>query len=866
MHKPQIGLFSDFNFLAVNILESLLIKKCFVKIYSSNFNEWGVGTKHLHKDGNFEIVPNSNKYLFEDVDYAIFICGFANMPSIKKEVSKIAGYKFSRATKNILVFPLETHAFLQDYRIISSENLAVVYVSDILGPRMNLSSDLLINRIICSSIYKKTIDLGIGEKFYPINVIDAARTIVGWLFSFGPYGTETVILGEEVSASLFLVELRRYIPNLTVTNNPSIKTRYFPKGLNIRRSPTNIRHLLGETFKWLSSLPKQSNHKPSEPKWLVAHSSMGIDPKIKKNIRSTLIICLLILSPFIFAILSSLFMWSAYKSFMIGNEVKTRNFTYVSKTLAVVGKSESKPLTRVPLIGKVYKEAYFINSTLLDIGDMAESLSGLAQSSSELLGKVMSDQIYDPNLYVERLLPNINYIHQKLAVLEIDVNTQASQGGVTAKKILDKIDISRYKLIASQGKTIISNLPQDLGVYGAKTYLVLFQNNMELRPAGGFIGSYGLLTFEGGRMIDLSVSDVYSADGQLKGHVEPPGPIKKYLNEANWWLRDSNWDPDFSTSAKRAEWFLDKEIDQSVDGVIGVDLESVKKLLEVVGTIRLPDYNMDITSENLYEKTQSEIEREFFPGSTKKASFLTALSRNLISELERLEGREKINAVKAIFQSLEQRHIQVYSHNPNSQKPFSDLAWSGEVKVPICVENCFADLIGTVEANLGVNKSNFFIKRNQALEVKISPDKIVRALAVELTNTANSNLGGSGVYKNYIRLLTNANSKIGRVMIVSGQANDYLEAEISNVKDRKESGIYVEIYPGQTKKIIFSWEDSLPSPISSGGEYRLYVRKQAGISEYPLEIRVRNTNSLTNPEDNVYNTTLARDFFSRISW
>jgi hypothetical protein len=88
-----------------------------------------------------------------------------------------------------------------------------------------------------------------------------------------------------------------------------------------------------------------------------------------------------------------------------------------------------------------------------------------------------------------------------------------------------------------EGRVLAGNLPSILGKDGIKTYLILFQNNMELRPTGGFIGSYGLATFDSGRLTDLTINDVYSADGQLNGHVEPPAPIKDYLGEANWWLQ-----------------------------------------------------------------------------------------------------------------------------------------------------------------------------------------------------------------------------------------------------------------------------------------------------------------------------------------
>jgi hypothetical protein len=48
-------------------------------------------------------------------------------------------------------------------------------------------------------------------------------------------------------------------------------------------------------------------------------------------------------------------------------------------------------------------------------------------------------------------------------------------------------------------------------------------------------------------------------------------------------LRDSNWDPDFEKSAGNAEWFLEKEINREVDGVMAIDLNYTKKLIESFG-------------------------------------------------------------------------------------------------------------------------------------------------------------------------------------------------------------------------------------------------------------------------------------------
>ena len=97
-------------------------------------------------------------------------------------------------------------------------------------------------------------------------------------------------------------------------------------------------------------------------------------------------------------------------------------------------------------------------------------------------------------------------------------------------------------------------------------------------------------------------------------------PINKYLKEANWFLRDSNWDMNFPVSAERAEWFLDKEIDVAVDGVIAIDLNVIKDVLEMVGPVYLNDYQTQVSYENFYEKSKVKL-KGTFSGINQKSRF-----------------------------------------------------------------------------------------------------------------------------------------------------------------------------------------------------------------------------------------------------
>src|SRR5258706_13230411 len=128
---------------------------------------------------------------------------------------------------------------------------------------------------------------------------------------------------------------------------------------------------------------------------------------------------------------------------------------------------------------------------------------------------------------------------------------------------------------------------------------------MELRPGGGFIGSYGLLTVDKGKIISFSIHNVSEADDQLKGHIEPPFQIRRYLNQQHWHLRDSNFDVDFLKDASQVAYFLQLETGQQIDGVIGLDLSFVKLVIQALGNVTVPEYAETITSDNFFQAAQS---------------------------------------------------------------------------------------------------------------------------------------------------------------------------------------------------------------------------------------------------------------------
>lgn len=834
MKIPTVTIFSDPNFLSVCLIEQLISRLCRVVVFTSDKKRFDQATAHITNKANFSILPENQFLNYPKAQYAIFVCGFINTKDAYNKFNSLYRPSLFSNVKSLVVFPWGVFEHEANDSLPENGNLGIIYAGDLLGPRIDVQSNLPMTEKINEAVGQGSISLGVGELFYPLFALSAAKEIVKWVFSFGPYGKEMFLLGQQVSGDTLWSGLSKFIPELKIKYESDIEARFVPRGYEAKTISANLTACLRETLPWVVPTSK-----------IVP---VRISRKIPlKKYRPFLISALaVLLLPFILLAISVGFFAVSYRSYLSGRPDLARNLILLAKTPAVVAREESRILKYVPLVGSVYKETFFAAGLAGQMSTVGATGISLANYSRDLLTKVLGDEVYDPDKYSKSISVDLSFVSGRLAEMNADSQDQANGGSILAKKALSIIDFARLRQVADGSSKIVSNLSEILGKGKRKTYLILFENNMELRPTGGFIGSFGLLTFEGGRMSDLSISDVYSADGQLKGHIEPPAPIKDYLGEANWWFRDSNWDPDFPTSAKRAEWFLDKEVDRKVDGVFAVDLTPIKNSLNYTGPIYLPDYDMDVTSANLYEKTQNEAHEDFFPGTHKKASFLTALSRNLITQVGSMGGKGKIGILRVLFDSLESRHLQLYLHADDIQSAISSVGWGGEVQTPSCAGSCYMDFVGLVEANLGVNKANYFVSRDQRIGINISGGKIVRQMTIEIKNSANPSLGANGRYKNYMRVVLPKDASIEKVFEVTGQDSKELTPDVYSVRDYREVGFLIEVLAGQSKKIILSWSGP------GEGNYNLYVRKQAGTGdEDKLSVVING--------EVMYNSNLAKD-------
>lgn len=299
----------------------------------------------------------------------------------------------------------------------------------------------------------------------------------------------------------------------------------------------------------------------------------------------------------------------------------------------------------------------------------------------------------------------------------------------------------------------IDSLPAIAGFEGKRTYLVLFQNNMELRPGGGFIGSYGLLTLDQGRVKEFTMHDVYDADGRLTAHVEPPYGLRRYLGASHWFLRDSNFAIDFPQNARQAATFLQLETGKTVDGVIAVDTSFLKNILSATGPVTVSDYKEVVTAENFYLRTQTYAEKDFFPGSTQKKDFLRSLLTSLQEKLAKKDGVNFQQVVSKIGESILEKHVIFVFTDTATQQLFAvNNLSSSLLDIREEMKDTYLDFLGVTDANVGVNKANYYLKRAIDQAVVWGADgKLTTTVTVTYENTSKKDSQFGGDYKNYVR-------------------------------------------------------------------------------------------------------------------
>lgn len=374
-------------------------------------------------------------------------------------------------------------------------------------------------------------------------------------------------------------------------------------------------------------------------------------------------------------------------------------------------------------------------------------------------------------------------------------------------------------------------IPQLAGLGEEKTYLLLLQNNLELRPSGGYLGTFGIIKIKNLKVVSFEMHDTNIFDGFGNIHTDPPQPIKDYLKIDNWQMRDGNWSPDFEISAKQVEYFYQAQGGQEeFDGIIGINATVLPEMLKFTGPIYLEEFDKEFKFEDVLYQLEYEVEKGYVErgyGAGERKAIFKALGQKLLSQLIKNGFWEQKELKDLVIRELNRKNIILFFKNDQIQKAISEFGWDG--KVNQLYQN---DYLMMIEANLASRKSNAFISRRVEYHLDLDKERPEASLKIIYTHKGEAKDWFNDDYRAYLRIYTPK----GSWLLETNGVKD--KTAFINELGKTVFGNWIEVPIGQEKVIEFKY--LLPERVRQDASYKILVQKQIGIDSFVFKFVVRN--------------------------
>jgi len=331
-------------------------------------------------------------------------------------------------------------------------------------------------------------------------------------------------------------------------------------------------------------------------------------------------------------------------------------------------------------------------------------------------------QKWPENVMYSELIKNVNPI---LSELKNDINNSFNEF-LKIKNLEDKdlsfafsSKINLVKTIKDYTNTFIENIDVVWSILAdqkKKTYLIVFQNNDEIRPTWWFIWSVWFLDVFKWKIIKFEKKDIYALEWQIKGIFNEIAP--EWLNKITptFGLRDANYYPDIKESSEKIKYFLDKS-EYKIDWIIYVNQNVILDFLKNFWWIYFDKVGRVVTSENFSMIISTLVEAKITKTHTLATpkQILFDFIDVYINELKKAWKYSLY--IKTIFDSIEKRDIMFYSFYDDENK-FLEKLW---LKKDISFDN-YLDFNYPVFTSIWWNKSDRYIKRSFIKEIKKNDD------------------------------------------------------------------------------------------------------------------------------------------------
>lgn len=297
---------------------------------------------------------------------------------------------------------------------------------------------------------------------------------------------------------------------------------------------------------------------------------------------------------------------------------------------------------------------------------------------------------------------------------------------------------------ASLAVQAISALPDILGAAGPRNYFVAFMTPSESRGLDGFVGSFGILTADGGHVSLTRSGPIGEIETALPaGGAKLTGPVDYLARygafQPGVFPQDVTYSPDLPSVTEVMAQLYPQAGGTSIDGVLAIDPYGLAALLKFTGPIDVPGLPTPLTSANAAQEllTQQYIT---FDGSATPAD---AARRDLLQSSLQVAFQKLVRGSlpgpRTLAQDLAapaaQGRIAFWSVHSSEQPLLQRLGIDGSFP-----QANGGDVLAVTTQNAGNNKIDAYLRTAVHDDVMVDPanGSVASQVTVTLKNDATS--------------------------------------------------------------------------------------------------------------------------------
>lgn len=468
-----------------------------------------------------------------------------------------------------------------------------------------------------------------------------------------------------------------------------------------------------------------------------------------------------------------------------------------------------------------------------------------------------------------KITPHIDEVSQSfsLAKKEIDeVNPShypAFLGGGKIQKQLQTLKnlVDEGAVFVNEARPLIKILPSLLGEKGEKKYLILFQNDKELRPTGGFITAYAIFRIDKGIIHVETSDDIYALDNKLRTKQKAPTPVLKYLPSVTTLnIRDSNLSPDFVKSMETFNSLYEETSGKTeIDGIIALDTSVLVEVIKILDG-EIVAGGIKFTAENdkrcdcpqvIYRleeliSTPKSVDLQVTTLAAVQAQRKDILGTLLYALMEKaLKSSPKLYwgpLIQEMFRQTDQKHVLFYLFDKSAQSGVEALNAAGRIK------SFEGDYLHINQANLGGAKANIFVKEEVLQNIEVAGDgTLTKTITIDYKNPhppsdcnlERGNLCINATLRDWIRVYVPKGSEL-------------IDAKGSEVKVTSYEELGKTVFDGFVTvrplgKATYSLTYKLPFKLAKNSPLLILIQKQPGTyaNQYTIKSKGKEIDKFT---------------------